>query len=541
MKYFKEAESEFFFDFVFYECENKKMYVYCPNCGCEHEIDLRHTTVAKAKQSYPCNCFSDRINLCSSSYYMHHYPHFYHASKRLADLNRSGFRAEFTKREDNSVGINVYHVVANFDAENHDYEGTCFKRRPVFDYELVSSFTFEKNGNVTIKTRIGKFMNYYSVQQEMRTTKNWAIAMADATIIRESANELVGTFLEDWIDKFDEINEAYSTRTNLSSWSDVWDAFFVGVLIDLHSNVAYCKMWKAGFTSLCINRTMRIRCISQNFGYMTQNLGHVDDRAIINYQAKTLDKIFKIEISKIDKILERNKAEVKDILAIKRMITLNIPLTPDNHYIYTQYRMPELEELCIKNSISLPRVIKYLRKNNVNSFDYHDYLHCTIELNTPLSKDVLFPSHFKAAHDRQTGLYAAQKSSITNRQFKAAVECYKDSNYIDDKYCIKLVDTVCKLKRWGARMHNCSGGYVDRVINGHSVIFVITEITQPKKAFAMLEYSPKSQDIVQLRGVHNSHCDVAVETWVRLWLSIVLLPSLLNHQNKETRNNEMCA
>ena len=62
MNYLSYAESDFFFNFVFYEVENKTMYVYCHNCGSEYEIDLRHTTVAKAKKTYPCTCFSDRAS-----------------------------------------------------------------------------------------------------------------------------------------------------------------------------------------------------------------------------------------------------------------------------------------------------------------------------------------------------------------------------------------------------------------------------------------------------------------------------------------------
>lgn len=531
MNYLSYAESDFFFNFVFYEVENKTMYVYCPNCGSEHEIDLRHTTVAKAKKTYPCTCFSNRASCCSAHYYRDNYPHFYHASKTLTNLNQCKFVAEFD-RSDDKVNINVYNVVANFGAGRYEYEGpTCFKRYPIFDTQLVSTITFDNLGNVSMQTKLFKYMGGYAIHESMHLTKSWATAMADAVILRESTRELKGTSLEQWTNTLDEINEAYSNKTNLSNWSNFWDAFTVGVLIDLHQNVAYRKMWKAGFTAICINHTMRLRVIRNNYMYTSHNLGHVDDRKIINWRAKTLDKIFKVEIPKIDKVLERDKAEVNQVLAVQRMIKLNIPLTADNHHIYTNHRMPELEELCLTNNVSLPAIIKYLRKGKVLPHDYHDYLRGTVMLNVPLTKDVLFPKNFKQAHDRQITLLNAQKSAISNRAFTEAVKQYIGANFKDDRYSVKLIDTVDKLKRWGAKMHNCSGGYVDRVINRHSVIFIVVETAHPRQAFAMLEYSPARESIVQLRGVHNQSCDVVVQNWVQLWLSIKLLP-LLNAQKR---------
>lgn len=520
MKYAKEAKEAFFFDFVFYEVENKTMYVYCPNCGCEHEIDLKKKSVQDIKKLHkPCSCF-DKV------------PHYYHTRHNLNGLNRSKFVAEFARWGDD-VEIKVYSITVKFGAENYNTEGYAFRRYPVFDWKCVSRFTFMENGKVDISTNMAKWMGNYSIQTYSRKTQNWAIAMADASIIRESTEELKGTFMERWIPELYKINDAYCAKTNLE-WNDVWDAFVVGVLIDLHHNEAYRRMWKAGFTSLCLNKTLRLSVFRQWF-YREHNLGHLKDQKVINWNAKRLDKALKVDINLIDNILERDRAEVNDVIAIKEMVDCKIPITGANHDIFMQDYMPELRKMCDEQKLALAPIVKYIRKNEAHVVDYYDYIKNTIELKIALTREVVFPKNFWQAHDRQAALYEASKKDKQRRGFVTAVRKYFDADYKDDQYVVSVIKSVDQLKRWGQKMHNCSGGYVNRVITNQSVIFTVCESAHPRTAFCMLEFSPTGKNIVQLRGVNNRRCSEEVQQWVNLWMTNILLPLLLKQTKRKKK------
>ncbi len=131
MKYEKIAEKRHFFDFVFYETEKDKMFIYCPNCGTTHEVDMRLVVPRYEKQKvawmkknyYPCICFD-----------MRKVPKYCRSDREYSRLGTEADVGEFHKNEDGSVSINIYRQTTNFSASNYDSERP-FTRYPVYDLE----------------------------------------------------------------------------------------------------------------------------------------------------------------------------------------------------------------------------------------------------------------------------------------------------------------------------------------------------------------------------------------------------------------------
>lgn len=91
----------------------------------------------------------------------------------------------------------------------------------------------------------------------------------------------------------------------------------------------------------------------------------------------------------------------------------------------------------------------------------------------------------------------------------------KDAMY-QDGLSITVIRTASELKHEAIQMHNCSAGYIDRIIQGSCVIFKIRRTEEPDQAFYMLELS-RDKRIIQCRGIRNSSSTPEVEAFLEKW------------------------
>lgn len=505
----EQMENSHFYNFVFYEVEDKTMYVYCPNCGREHEIDLSGKSVQYVKENEDaCECFFARGRA--------KFLHTKNAYEKLKDLRSIG---EFVNDNGEAV-LNVFWHTASFGTSNYDCDRP-FRRYPVFDWEPVIEIRWKKDDTVEYHTSLYKPMCSYSIKSGMwKVAKKWHSTFI-FDIIPDSLDNLKGTPLESWtryVDKFVETEEQALNMETL-----YLDETIAAWFVKLHTSKSFRKLFNAGFDRLCF--------ASVNKLISTEPYCSLP-RGSICWNAHKLDKILKCQPSKLDKLFERKDVTGVDLEAVQQFAEfekLGIQLTKENLDIATDYVFKAAMSKLQGCDVSAVKVFKYLRTHSVKTHNYNDYLNDLAFLNVPFTKELLFPKDFNAAHTRYFELRRKEMDKRSHRGFGTAVSFYKQFNFADDKFVIKCVDSIKKLKSEAIAHKNCSAGYVDRILRGNSVIFVVKVKGYSRSPYCMLEYSPSQRKIVQNYGIANETPDKEEQQFVSHWFNNIVLP-LLNKQ-----------
>ena len=249
-----------------------------------------------------------------------------------------------------------------------------------------------------------------------------------------------------------------------------------------------------------------------------------------NYKAKNVKQFLQFEISKLNNIDVEQKEDlsVYDLPNLRVMDRLGVQFTNENFIMGTS---PDFENL-VKHvgEGRVKEVLKYLRaqtsvKVNNRVGDYYDYLTQVHSLALDLDEpQVRYPKSLKSAHERLTTLLKYNDSPSLCERFNQQASRYKGYCYRQGNLSLRAVRTVRELKLWGERFSNCSGGYVDRIAKGNSMIFVIVDRNKPKEAYFMLEYKPMTGSIVQCRGYNNDtdmDDDLTVKNFCGRWLAFI--------------------
>ena len=535
MKYANEAEQKFFYDFVFYETDKKAMHAYCPNCLQEYETKITATrNVAWLKRNYrPCECFA----------YRGKQPEFKHSRYAYAGLNRVVSVGEFENRGNGDAALCAYWYKASFGADNYDAFGYAFKRRPVFDEEKVIEILFKSDGSVAMKTCLHTAMcsRGASSGTNWREVKNWQFLTFEFDIIPESVRELKGTCVERYVPDIERFLRKESEITNTECAENETVAAF---LIQMHTSEALKRLWKVGYDRLVVNKTFEYMCPRGQNPYYC--FAHVDQSGrAVNYRGKTVEKILRIPPSKLDCVCDRSDLTPRLLRAAQRVSKIGAEVTAPNVRIADSYAFDYLIEIIDREGINAQRAFKFMRHeinkgNNPESVvsDYRDYLSALQKLGTPFTDDVVFPSKPKEAHDRATSALKAVADEIKRKSFVKAVRRYAKASFTDGTFAVSVIGSIRQLNGEAAKMHNCSAGYVDRIIDKTSVIFKIREKARPRKAFCMLEYNPKTKTIVQNRGIGNAKAPEDVIEFAQAWLQNVLYPLERKMQKKYGANEE---
>ncbi len=522
MKYDAIAEDMHFYDFVFYECEKKTMYIYCPNCRREYEADITNLHPVKwLKENYkPCDCFNFRGIQ----------PDYKHSRYNHKNLKRLITVGEFEKLSNGDVALNVYWHNAEFGASNYDFlpsydfSGYVFKREPIFTDEKVIEIVYHTDHTVTRRTSL--YIPMCSMGRvsigEWRTAKQWRQTF-DFSIIEESVKELKGTMLEQYIPDIEPLSELFSKKRNKeSSLNDVLGAW----LELMHTKESVKKLWKAGYQSIVLNKTLELMDPRGRYDYM-YGIGINRSGKIINYAGKTLEKILRVKPQRLDLLGDRSEididkvhgAQIVDKFSSVEINNQNVTIALSSVFENLQQKFEE-----VKQPIS--KLFKYIRHQSSKdgtiqnvTIDYWDYLKILDKLNIVLTSDVLFPSNLKTAHDNSVAKFKIFESKDKNKLFVKVVKAYKEYAYSNGKFQIDVIGTIAQLNKEANKFHNCSAGYVDKIIRGNAVLFLIRDSVHPRKNVWMLEYNPKRKEIIQNRGFRNVDAPVEVKDFANAWLS----------------------
>ena len=107
-------------------------------------------------------------------------------------------------------------------------------------------------------------------------------------------------------------------------------------------------------------------------------------------------------------------------------------------------------------------------------------------------------------------------------KFKKVAKSLEKNCYKSKTLLIRPAADPAELKREGARLHHCVGGYAERMATRQTQIYFIRKTDEPDKPYFTLELRGKT--IIQCRTLHNRSYDTEkeVKEFALTWLENVI-------------------
>ncbi len=233
---------------------------------------------------------------------------------------------------------------------------------------------------------------------------------------------------------------------------------------------------------------------------------------LFNWRGKTIEAIFRKHLTKDDKafLLEAPVKEtcLRAWLAWKRFH--REAALRDAAEIWPPYwntvRAEEERTKDVMKLVSPGKWKRYGEKEDCDLSEYTDYIEQCRKLGMEMTKDVLWPKDFQAAH-RRTG---QRIQLIKNRELEkryeerrpALAEKYRMRS---ERYGLRIVvpEKLYDLIEEGKQQHNCVGGYMERVADGKTDVVFLRRDEDPQKSYVTVEVNPRDGHVLQAREKYN--------------------------------------
>ena len=125
---------------------------------------------------------------------------------------------------------------------------------------------------------------------------------------------------------------------------------------------------------------------------------------------------------------------------------------------------------------------------------------------------VVFPKHYKEAHDEVVTDFNKVKMEINEMTYDVIRKTLAEYSYSNDKLSIVVPEHCSDISTEGQKLHHCVGTYIDRVCKGETAILFIRMNSEMGKPFYTMEVA--SGRMVQCRGFGNKGMTDEVKSFV---------------------------
>ena len=495
VKIFKNTNINYGICFYLRNSYEKKFECYCPSEDYYFDLPYNGLKSARTLKNFVCPHEAE-CEKCGCK--------FYSSQVSQEGLNRKFFVGYYDK-----IGIEVvfrlYRLTVDFGAEYKEGQyfddgGYPLTRPGEWTAEECERIIFKSNGEVETYSRIGWYYNpCYGTRpcirnEWKRITYPYDIAY---TYAGNEKSDLKGTCLEGLYDCVADFTE-YMGRI-----SGVDDYLFTAIW----KYDGLRQLFKAGYYRVVDD------CIEQ---YLSRGKVRVYG---ISIKSGTLKKALGVEPNIFDN-LEKREIRLRQVPSVVNAYKkYGIYPTLENFLIVTDYNFGEIA-LSLESAEKVRKVVKYIRRQSrqderADIGIYADYRRLGQKIKYDFSvKEVEFPPNLMLAHDRAVVEFNAISSIVKSKEYYKAIEKYRKFVYADKEKYIECVPYAETLTFWSKKFSNCSGGYIDRVINGSSIIFLVRLKEFPLVPYYMFELRGKDFSLVQLRGVENSKAEKGVSDFV---------------------------
>lgn len=246
---------------------------------------------------------------------------------------------------------------------------------------------------------------------------------------------------------------------------------------------------------------------------------HQYSQAKINRRAKTVSAALGLNKKELRELEDKTDAGVK-----YAQIAKAYGITPAQTRKYASYGSTSIEN--VEKRLPFKKAVKYLDKQEETIYTLCDYWRDCEKLKLDLKReDILLPPNLAQAHQRTNEALAEarrQKELEETREAQKKFEKHlkkleRDFAFESGGMLIRPARSHAELIDEGSALHHCVATYAKKHLSGQTVIFFIRKKSKPDKPFYTLEYNPKTESIIQCRGLNNCGKTPEVEAFVEAW------------------------
>lgn len=258
-------------------------------------------------------------------------------------------------------------------------------------------------------------------------------------------------------------------------------------------------------------------------GFLTLALKQYN-QAKINRRAKTVSAALGLNKKEIRELEDKTDAGVK-----YAQIAKAYGITPAQARKYvSSYGSTSIE--FVEKHLPFRKAVKYLDEQGETICTLCDYWRDCKKLKLDLKReDILLPPNLAQAHQRTIDALAEARRQEELEKTREAQKVFnkrlkkleRDFDFESSGLLIRPARSHAELIDEGSALHHCVATYAKKHLSGQTVIFFIRKKSEPDKPFYTLEYNPKTESIVQCRGLNNCGKTPEVEAFVKAWSGYV--------------------
>lgn len=287
----------------------------------------------------------------------------------------------------------------------------------------------------------------------------------------------------------------------------------------------------------CISDSVFVEMCKHNIYFSHLNMGEF--RICAQEDIKFLEYIFK-NIPDLDNTRKYSKSFVEFAFLIKENMGTNEARYFVEKYIdsavdyvdffTTIYRYANQQYGVLwgiltdeRYKIDFRRFIEYLffdiyaqgKVNIIGEFfrNYKDYLTMQLDLYGEIKEK--YPKHFETEHDILALKTSLNRFKIEEEKFKEEIDKYKELEFSDSMYLIKLPKTSDDLKKEGKALNHCVGGYGSRIVNGQCGVVFLRKKHFEEEPLITIEVI--NDRIVQMQGGEKRKPNPSEIHFIRKW------------------------
>lgn len=240
---------------------------------------------------------------------------------------------------------------------------------------------------------------------------------------------------------------------------------------------------------------------------------------VVNRRAKTVSAALGLTKKELRELPEKTRDAV-----LYAQLAKKYGITPAQARKYVLYSSTSIEN--VEKHLPFKKAVKYLDGQEETIYTLCDYWNDCEKLNLDLSReDILLPPDLAQAHRRTNEALAEarrqkelEETRRTQEEFgKRLKKLERDFDFESGGLLIRPARSHAELIDEGSALHHCVATYAKKHLSGQTVIFFVRKKSEPDKPFYTLEYNPKTENIVQCRGLHNCGKTPEVEAFVNAW------------------------
>ena len=463
-----------------------EIYCFCPSEEKYFDFELKPKEKMSGK-SCPNEPYCEKV--CT----------FKNVATQTATVSRSKDFA-FWQRTEQGVVLRVFSYLLEFKGER--YELNRYAEHSENEYMRVF---FNKDRKTEIYSKLMKcysgFCGYFLSVGSNWQKKKWLQCYANFEIF----NYTKGTLLE-----------GYSKYVDFASNYIGNSPQEIAAYIAMFNTPALKEIIKQGYDNIADEY---IGCFASEQRYTPSNF--------VRGKKRTIKDFFKFEPSKLDKVRDKESLNLEDLPILRKLVEIDLQINYVTIEMCRHYRFKNLVEKY--DGKDLKTVLKYLLKQDIETSDligdYLDYIKECEQLKLDLTdKQVLFPKSLQRAHTRTMQAVQYENTKELRKKFEKQAKKYEKYSFRQRNISLRALRTYDELVNWSKKFSNCSLGYADRIAEGRAMIFIIVDRNKAKAPYYMLEYNPKSKEIVQCRKKSNRGSykeDTTIKEFCDNWLNFV--------------------